>query len=86
MSVEICYESVDYRSFNRLIHLGDCVYLTGNSLGLQAKKSQQYLNEEMEKWKKTGVQGHFVGDRPWVTIDEVLLNLLWILPHKYNNQ
>jgi kynureninase len=52
---------------------GDCVYLTGNSLGLQAKKSQQYLNEEMEKWKKTGVQGHFVGDRPWVTIDEVVL-------------
>lgn len=30
----------------------ECIYLVGNSLGLQPKKARQYLEEELEKWAK----------------------------------
>lgn len=33
----------------------ECIYLVGNSLGLQPKKARQYLEEELEKWAKTYV-------------------------------
>ena len=31
----------------------DCIYLVGNSLGLQPKMARKYLEEELEKWAKT---------------------------------
>lgn len=45
----------------------NCIYLVGNSLGLQPKKTQQFLNEELEDWKRLGVEGHFDASakRPW---------------------
>ncbi|MEM9337516.1 MAG: kynureninase [Bacteroidota bacterium] len=43
-----------------------CIYLCGNSLGLQPKHTEQYLKEELENWKKKGVAGHFTGEKPWV--------------------
>lgn len=43
----------------------DCVYLTGNSLGLQPKATITYLQEELEDWANFGVEGHFEGRRPW---------------------
>lgn len=52
------------------------MYLTGNSLGLQAKKSQKYVEEELEKWKRVGVMGHTSGERPWLTIDEESTKLM----------
>uniref|UniRef100_A0A7S4RHQ5 Kynureninase n=1 Tax=Alexandrium monilatum TaxID=311494 RepID=A0A7S4RHQ5_9DINO len=50
-----------------------CIYLCGNSLGLQPKNTQPYVLEELEKWQRWGVEGHFPGvnaTRPWVTADE----------------
>jgi kynureninase len=44
---------------------GECVYLCGNSLGLQPKRAAQYLEEELEAWRSHGVEGHFRGKRPW---------------------
>jgi kynureninase len=44
---------------------GECVYLCGNSLGLQPKRAAQYLEEELEAWRNYGVEGHFRGKRPW---------------------
>ena len=44
---------------------GECVYLCGNSLGLQPKRAAQYLEEELEAWRSYGVEGHFRGKRPW---------------------
>ncbi len=44
-----------------------CVYLCGNSLGLQPKKVKQYLNEELDDWSKYGVHGHTKAGRPWLT-------------------
>ncbi|WP_425393019.1 kynureninase [Ekhidna sp.] len=45
----------------------DCIYLCGNSLGLQPKRTSEFVNEELQKWKKWGVEGHFTGDKPWVS-------------------
>ena len=49
------------------------IYLCGNSLGIQPKNTVPYVTEELEKWQKYGVEGHFPGVnpvRPWVTADE----------------
>lgn len=43
----------------------DVIYFTGNSLGLQPKRSQDYVNAVMEDWRRMAVEGHFHGDRPW---------------------
>ena len=43
----------------------DCIYFTGNSLGLQPKTTERYLKQELEDWKNLGVEGHFEGKRPW---------------------
>lgn len=50
-----------------------CIYLCGNSLGLQPKATQAYVVEELEKWQRWGVEGHFPdvnATRPWVSADE----------------
>lgn len=44
----------------------DAIYFTGNSLGLQPKTTKDYINQELEDWKKYGVEGHFEGKNPWV--------------------
>jgi len=43
----------------------DVYYFTGNSLGLQPRKAQQYILEELEDWGKYGVEGHFLARRNW---------------------
>ncbi|XP_064652602.1 kynureninase-like isoform X2 [Lineus longissimus] len=48
----------------------DCVYFVGNSLGLQPKGVNHYIQKELDKWAKTGVQGHTNGDLPWAYCDE----------------
>ncbi|OXB68687.1 hypothetical protein ASZ78_005878, partial [Callipepla squamata] len=53
-----------------------CVYFVGNSLGLQPKKVKTYLDEELDKWARTGVHGHFNGKRPWALADECLIDLM----------
>lgn len=49
-----------------------CVYLCGNSLGLQPKGAKEAVAEEMTKWEERGVTGHFTTERPWVSIDETV--------------
>ncbi len=44
---------------------GDSVYLCGNSLGLQPKSAASYVDEELDAWRRFGVEGHFRGKRPW---------------------
>ncbi len=48
----------------------DCLYFTGNSLGLQPVKARQYLNEELDDWAAFGVEGHTVSRRPWLRYHE----------------
>ncbi|HSI75229.1 MAG TPA: kynureninase [Lunatimonas sp.] len=42
------------------------VYFCGNSLGLQPKTVQTYIQEELDSWASRGVEGHFVGGNPWL--------------------
>ncbi|MEE4246834.1 MAG: kynureninase [Kangiellaceae bacterium] len=50
----------------------DEIYFCGNSLGLQPKRTAQYLNYELSQWQKLGVKGHFSGDYPWMPYHEFL--------------
>jgi len=50
----------------------DKLYFTGNSLGLQHESVEAAVNEVMESWRLRGVEGHFRGDRPWMTYHELL--------------
>lgn len=52
---------------------GECTYLVGNSLGLQPTRVQALVKEELDKWARLGVNGHFQGERPWMPIDETVL-------------
>ncbi len=49
-----------------------CVYLAGNSLGLQPRKARGYVNEALEAWEKLGVEGHVQGAQPWLPYHELL--------------
>ena len=49
------------------------IYLCGNSLGLQPQNTDKYVTEELAKWRKYGVEGHFPDvnpEHPWVAADE----------------
>ncbi len=41
------------------------IYFTGNSLGLQPKRTQKFVDEVMTDWKELAVEGHFQAQRPW---------------------
>jgi len=41
------------------------IYFTGNSLGLQPKRTQNYIDEVMTDWKELAVEGHFHSKKPW---------------------
>lgn len=43
----------------------ECLYFTGNSLGLQPKSARAALEQEMLDWELHGVEGHFEGKNPW---------------------
>eukprot|EP01135_Chromosphaera_perkinsii_P003241 Nk52_evm16s239 gene=Nk52_evmTU16s239 len=49
----------------------DSIYMCGNSLGLMPKNTEEAVKTEMEKWKNVGVEGHFTGEYPWVSIGEL---------------
>lgn len=48
----------------------DCIYFTGNSLGLQPKTTQSYIQEELNNWAQLGVDGHFKAKKPWISYHE----------------
>ncbi|MFD0993009.1 kynureninase [Tenacibaculum geojense] len=50
------------------------LYFTGNSLGLQPKTTQQYIQQELDDWAKFGVEGHFEAKNPWMPYHELLTN------------
>jgi kynureninase len=50
----------------------DCIYLCGHSLGLQPKKTKDYLDQELRDWAQLGVEGHFHARNPWVPYHRLL--------------
>ncbi len=43
----------------------DVIYFTGNSLGLQPKRTKRFVDEVMDDWKNLAVEGHFYAEKPW---------------------
>lgn len=41
------------------------IYFTGNSLGLQPKRTKAYIDEVMDDWANLAVEGHFYAQKPW---------------------
>ena len=48
------------------------IYFCGNSLGLQAKRTKKFINQELEDWATFGVEGHFHAKNPWMPYHEFL--------------
>lgn len=69
-------EQDDLKHFRELFYFPivngkECIYLTGNSLGLQAKTTQDYVVDELEDWASFGVEGHFHARKPWMPYHEI---------------
>jgi len=59
----------DYRNMFFIPKNGEeeTIYFCGNSLGLQPKNVQGYIESELKVWRDSGVEGHFSGEKPWTT-------------------
>ena len=52
------------------------IYFTGNSLGLQPKRTKAYVDEVMNDWANLAVEGHFYAQKPWWDYHERFANPL----------
>ncbi|CAI6340239.1 unnamed protein product [Periconia digitata] len=54
----------------------ESIYLCGNSLGLQPRRTREYVARYLDTWASKGVFGHFKslegGHPPWLHLDEAL--------------
>lgn len=50
----------------------ELIYLCGNSLGLQPKRTSEYVKQELDDWAKMGVVGHIRAKHPWMPYHEFL--------------
>lgn len=49
----------------------EIIYFSGNSLGLQPKSAEEYIQVELDAWKTYAVEGHFEGKNPWLHYHEL---------------
>lgn len=54
----------------------ECLYFTGNSLGLKPKKADAALKVELDDWANWGVEGHFLAKNPWFSYHELFTTKL----------
>jgi kynureninase len=69
-------EQDELRSFREKFYIPfvngkECIYFTGNSLGLQPRTTQEYVVNELEDWAAFGVEGHFHARKPWMPYHEI---------------
>jgi kynureninase len=50
----------------RLADGSEQTYFCGHSLGLQPRNTASVLEEELDRWRKLAVRGHFEGDPSWM--------------------
>ncbi|QIX61404.1 kynureninase [Hymenobacter sp. BT18] len=50
----------------------EAVYFCGNSLGLQPRTARAAAEEQFASWEKRAVEGHFLGNDPWMHYHETL--------------
>src|SRR5579875_280431 len=44
----------------------EVIYFLGNSLGLQPKRTENYIQQVLQQWSEFGVEGFFKGEKPWL--------------------
>lgn len=54
----------------------DAIYFLGNSLGLQPKRTNDYIQQVLKQWANYGVEGFFNGEEPWMELHQQLLPTL----------
>ena len=70
---EFHYPSIKDLDVNDCDSDAKCIYLCGNSLGLQPKETRSLVNEELEKWERKGVVAHVQAKtRPWISIESTV--------------
>jgi kynureninase len=52
----------------------DAIYFCGNSLGLQPKEAAGLVQNEMNRWRDLGVEGHFKGEWPWTQYHKAVVH------------
>ena len=75
--VQLLDEQDNLKEFRSLFHIPqkdgkDSIYFCGHSLGLQPKKTQDFVKQELKDWKDMGVAGHFNAKNPWYSYHEYL--------------
>ena len=62
------------------------IYFLGNSLGLQPKNTREELDKVLDQWAAHGVEGFFLGNRPWLNYHDLLIKplskIVGALPHE----
>lgn len=56
--------------FRREFHLGESIYLDGNSLGLLSRRAERTLSGALADWRERGIAGWTEGQRPWFYMAE----------------
>ena len=54
----------------------EAIYFCGNSLGLQPRTTQAYIQQELDDWQRFAVEGHVEARLPWVSYHEQFAPLL----------
>jgi len=54
----------------------EAIYFLGNSLGLQSKRANSYIQQIFQQWGQYGVDGFFHGEQPWLNAHKQLLPIL----------
>jgi kynureninase len=51
------------------------IYFLGNSLGLQPRSANRYLQQIMQDWADLGVEAFFHAKEPWINYHDLLIHL-----------
>lgn len=64
----------------------NAIYFLGNSLGLQPKNANEYIQQILQQWAHHGVEGFFRGEQPWMQYHRqfipTLSKIVGGLPHE----
>lgn len=64
----------------------ETLYLVGNSLGLPARRSIEFVNDELNRWGSVGVRGHFESELAWTTYQDTMATQMAALVGAANDE
>ncbi len=61
-------------------------YFCGHSLGLQPRKTKEFMQQELEDWEHWAVEGHWKARNPWLTYHQAFAKPLSVLTGAYPDE